>query len=32
MAARHKLPAVYGNRFHVTAGGLVSFAPDYVDQ
>jgi len=32
LAAQHKLPAVYGNRFAVTGGGLVSFAPDYVDQ
>jgi putative ABC transport system substrate-binding protein len=33
LAAQHKLPAVYGNRFAVAGGGLVvSFAPDYVDQ
>jgi putative ABC transport system substrate-binding protein len=31
LAARHKLPAVYGFRFMVTAGGLVSYGPDIVD-
>ena len=31
-AARHKLPAVYWDRYMVTAGGLVSYSPDYVDQ
>jgi putative ABC transport system substrate-binding protein len=32
LAARHKLPAVYANRFYVTAGGLISYGPDLVDQ
>jgi putative ABC transport system substrate-binding protein len=32
LAARHKLPAVYGDRFSATGGGLVSYAPNYVDQ
>jgi putative ABC transport system substrate-binding protein len=32
VAARQKLPAVYGNRYDVTAGGLISYAPDIVDQ
>jgi putative ABC transport system substrate-binding protein len=32
LAARHKLPAVYVNRFFVAAGGLVSYGADYVDQ
>jgi putative ABC transport system substrate-binding protein len=31
-AARHKLPAVYVTRFMATAGGLVSYGPDFVDQ
>jgi putative ABC transport system substrate-binding protein len=31
-AARHKLPAVYNTRFMATAGGLMSYGPDFVDQ
>jgi putative ABC transport system substrate-binding protein len=32
LAARHKLPAVYYERFLVAAGGLISYGPSYVDQ
>ena len=32
LATRHRLPAVYPNRQFVTAGGLISYAPDSLDQ
>jgi len=32
LAARHKLPAVYWERFFVAAGGLISYGADLIDQ
>ena len=32
LAARHKLPAVYGERHFAAAGGLMTYGPDYTDQ
>ena len=32
LAARHRVPAVYGARYFATAGGLISYGPDFVDQ
>ena len=32
LAARHKLPAVYGDGYIVAEGGLVSYGPDRIDQ
>jgi putative ABC transport system substrate-binding protein len=31
LAARHKLPAVYYERFFIAAGGLVSYGPDRIN-
>ena len=32
LATRYKLPAVYFEHFFVTAGGLISYGPDFIDQ
>jgi putative ABC transport system substrate-binding protein len=32
LAARHRLPAVYFGRFIISAGGLLSYGPDFVDE
>ena len=32
LAAKHRLPAVYPFRYHVTAGGLMSYGADPIDQ
>src|SRR5437762_1235546 len=32
LAARHQLPAIYPYRYFATAGGLISYGPDSIDQ
>jgi putative ABC transport system substrate-binding protein len=32
LAAQHKLPTVYYDRFFVVAGGMISYGPDRIDQ
>ena len=32
LAAKHRLPAVYSARYFATAGGLITYGADYLDQ
>jgi ABC-type uncharacterized transport system substrate-binding protein len=32
LAAQHRLPAIYFERYFVGAGGLISYGPDFLDQ
>ncbi len=32
LAEKHKLPAVYPAHYFITAGGLISYGPDLIDQ
>jgi putative ABC transport system substrate-binding protein len=32
LAARHRLPTIYPYRYHVAAGGLISYGPDEIEQ
>ena len=31
LVARHGLPAVYPNRYFVTAGGMISYGPEFIE-
>ena len=31
-AARHRVPTIYGPRYHAYAGGLLAYGPDFVDE
>jgi putative tryptophan/tyrosine transport system substrate-binding protein len=31
LALKHRLPTIFGNRVNVVAGGLMSYAPNYID-
>jgi putative ABC transport system substrate-binding protein len=32
LTARHRVPSIYGPRYHVASGGLMSYGPDFVEQ
>ncbi|MBI4637272.1 MAG: ABC transporter substrate-binding protein [Candidatus Rokubacteria bacterium] len=32
LAAKHRLPAIYGQKEHVEAGGLIAYGPGFVDR
>jgi putative ABC transport system substrate-binding protein len=32
LAARHRLPAIYSDRYFVAAGGLISYGPNFDDE
>src|SRR5262249_56807223 len=32
LVARHRVPTIYGPRYHADAGGLLAYGPDFVDE